>query len=94
MSFTQIKLHLSVILFFVSILFLVPACCAKKEASKQTSNSLIKACPEEWFQNRMPGPGSNEASEYFIYEGKRRELKEFDVEWIKKNCDVKPQIVQ
>ena len=42
----------------------------------------------------MPGPGSSEQKEYFILEGKRRELKEFDLDWIKKNCDIKPQIVQ
>ncbi len=42
----------------------------------------------------MPGTETQEAKEYFILEGKRREIKEFDMEWVKKNCSIKPQIVQ
>lgn len=41
----------------------------------------------------MPGPGTN-FEEYYIVDGKRRELKEFDIEWVKKNCNIKPTVVQ
>ena len=59
------------------------------------SVSLLRVCPEEWYDNRMPSTvGSNDAPrEYFIYKGVRRELSEFDVNWVKTNCSVKPQIV-
>lgn len=77
----------------VFLLGTITSCCAKKNI-ENTSNTLLKVCPEEWIQNKMPGPESQEAKEYFILEGKRRELKEFDLDWIKKNCIVKPQIVQ
>ncbi len=82
---------------FVSLLccttLLYNACCSKKSSTTNTTN-LIQACPDEWIQNNMPGPESKEVKEYFIYEGQRRELKEFDLDWIKKNCNIKPQIVQ
>ncbi len=79
-------------LLIFGTIFLNASCCAKKKTA--ATSSLIKACPEEWIQNKMPGPESKEAKEYFIYEGNRRELKEFDLEWIQKNCNIKPQIVQ
>ncbi len=69
--------------------------CSLKKSSSTKKSSLIQACPEEWIQNLMPGPEKSETPrEYFIYEGQRRELKEFDLSWIKKNCNIKPQIVQ
>jgi len=55
---------------------------------------LLKACPDEWIVDAMPGIGqpnpNDPPKEYFIYQGVRRELSEFDVDWVKSNCDVKP----
>ena len=55
----------------------------------------LRVCPEKWYDNRMPSTvGSNDVPrEYFIYKGVRRELSEFDVNWVKTNCSVKPQAV-
>jgi hypothetical protein len=54
----------------------------------------IKDCPEEWYQNEMPRiEGDNSMREYFIYKGERRELAEFDLEWVKANCGINPQVV-
>ncbi len=75
------------------LVVLINSCCAKKKKESGLSSNLLKVCPEEWIQNKMPGPDTQQQNEYFILEGKRRELKEFDLEWIKKNCDIKPQIV-
>lgn len=75
------------------VLFFLSACCSKKH-HKLSQTKLIQICPEEWIQNKMPSTDAQSANEYFIYEGKRRELKEFDMEWVKKNCSIKPQIVQ
>lgn len=76
------------------MVFALSACSCKKNASTENKSNLLQVCPDEWIQNAMPGPNSKEIKEYFIYEGNRRELKEFDLEWIKKNCNIKPQIVQ
>ncbi len=61
----------------------------------ENSVSLLRVCPEEWYVNRMPSIiGSNDIpNEYFVYKDVRRELSEFDIEWIKINCSVEPQIV-
>lgn len=81
------------LLFLVS--FTIVSCCAKKNKQPNASPSaLLQVCPEEWIQNKMPGTDDQEAKEYFILEGKRREIKEFDMVWVKKNCNIKPQIVQ
>ena len=57
------------------------------------SASLLRVCPEKWYDNRMPsttvGP-DDIPNEYFIYKGVRRELSEFDGNWVKSNCSVRP----
>jgi hypothetical protein len=87
----KFKLVSKIVLY--CMLFAVTSCCAKFKKNN-THQILIQACPEEWIKNKMPSPPIKEASEYFIYQGNRRELKEFDLEWIKINCNIKPQIVQ
>lgn len=63
------------------------------------SVSKIRDCPDSIIENRMPritNPESNAQpapSTYYIYKGKRREVSEFDTEWVKKNCNVRPQKV-
>jgi len=58
---------------------------------------LLKICPDAWIENRMPRIISdNEASlplQYFKFKGERRELTEFDVEWVQENCDLQLMIV-
>lgn len=76
----------------ITMLLFLTGCCSRNNKSKY-DNQLLKTCPEEWIQNRMPGPGTN-FEEYYIVDGKRRELKEFDLEWVKKNCNIKPTVVQ
>ncbi len=60
-------------------------------------NSKFKICPDEWYDNQMPTTiGNNKpSSQYFMVKSERRELSEFDVDWIKENCEVnEPTIVQ
>lgn len=94
MNFNRPKTYFLYFPLFFCIIFALSACCSKKEARKKSATTLLQDCPEEWIQNKMPGPASSEVKEYFIYRGERKELKEFDMEWIKKNCNIKPQIVQ
>lgn len=53
---------------------------------------LLQQCPNKWIDNQMPGETTRER-QYFILDGKRRELKEFDLEWVRKNCKIKPEVV-
>jgi len=56
--------------------------------------NLIQACPEEWIQNDMPPiGGSEEDRQYYILDGERRELEEFDTKWVGKNCNLGKQTV-
>lgn len=51
-----------------------------------------RTCPEAWYHNAMPGPAPDPGSpprEYLVVGGQRREIVEFDIEWIKANCPVK-----
>lgn len=48
-----------------------------------------RQCPESWFSDKMPMIGEETInSEYMIVDGKRTEMYEMDVEWIKENCEV------
>lgn len=57
-------------------------------------NRLLRLCPAEWIVDEMPEIGKPDLNdppkEYFIYQGVRRDLSEFDVDWVKVNCDVEP----
>lgn len=54
---------------------------------------LVRSCPDEWIENRMPGPISNEPKEYYIVDGERRELSDYDNAWVRANCDLEKQVV-
>lgn len=65
----------------------------------KTDNNKLKICPDEWYDNQMPCietvNSCPQVTQYFIIDGQRRELIEFDVDWIKENCEVnKPTIVE
>jgi len=67
------------------------ASCGNME--NQQKSELIQDCPEEKIVNKMPMAveegQSAEPNAYFIYKGERKELEEFDLEWVAANCDVK-----
>jgi len=62
----------------------------------------LRECPDSWIVNQMPTivPESqqdlkpNLPNQYFILNEQRRELSEFDLDWVKKKCNLKPQVVQ
>jgi hypothetical protein len=57
----------------------------------------LKMCPEILVEDRMPCvsdlPGGCKFGKYYILNGKRRELSEFDQEWVEINCEVKESVV-
>lgn len=53
------------------------------------SSSLIRICPDQWIVDAMPGVvGDNIPNEYFIINGQRAEIYNYDVTWIEQNCSV------
>ncbi len=56
----------------------------------------LRLCPEEKIINQMPTIGvdkSDVSREYFIYKGERREVAEFDMNWVNQNCEVVETVV-
>ncbi len=80
----------------ILLLLVISACSSSKKSAgleQNTSSDKLRICPDEWIENRMPGPNA-QVRQYFIIEGERKEIDAYDLEWIKKNCTVKePQIV-
>lgn len=64
-------------------------------SSQHTAQSLIQDCPEEKIVNKIPGPAVKGESEriYYIYQGKKVSPKQFDQQWLDKNCDIKETVV-
>jgi hypothetical protein len=61
---------------------------------------LIQQCPASHIVNKMPCAYESSPSEcndppreYYILDGSRREIEEFDSEWVKNNCSVTPEEV-
>lgn len=46
-----------------------------------------RICPDQWYENRMP-TNIPPYPQYLIVNGDRAEIKDFDIEWIQKNCEV------
>lgn len=64
-------------LFYIASGLLITSCATAK----------IQDCPDEKIINKMPVVGeSNIPREYYIYKGERKELTDFDEQWLKKNC--------
>lgn len=57
-------------------------------------NAGEKKCPDEWISNQMPGEvGDSSTREYFIVDGRRVEISDYDIEWVVKNCSLQKEIV-
>jgi hypothetical protein len=53
-------------------------------------NTKLKICPDAWYLNQMATYPEDKTppSQYFIIDEERRELSEFDIDWIKENCEI------
>lgn len=69
--------------------------------SLPAENSKLQICPDKWYKNEQPcvyrdSPAEcdKQQREYFVIDGKRKEVEEMDVDWIIKNCEVnKPELI-
>ena len=78
------------LIVILSILIISGAYLTYKTAKE---NNKLKICPDKWYDNQMPGPAHPRTSQYFVLNGERRELAEFDINWIEKNCNISPGAV-
>ncbi len=70
------------ILGFLAYLMFVPV----------AKDSMTKAdCPDEKIINRMPG--TSPQSSYYIKDGERKEISDYDESWVLANCTVPVQEV-
>ncbi len=59
-----------------------------------TSHNKLKICPDAWYEDRMPCACIPEVKcdcsdrQYLVVDGERRELSEFNLLWIRLNCEV------
>jgi len=72
---------------FITFIILVLLALYIFVVKNNDTRTLMRECPDAWYVNKMPGSGSKN-SEYLVVKGKRAELKDYDIEWIKKNCDI------
>ncbi|MBT4209397.1 MAG: hypothetical protein HOE19_00530 [Candidatus Komeilibacteria bacterium] len=61
---------------------------------QQFQNNKLQVCPDRWTDNQELPIVPGKETQYFIIDGARRELDEFDLDWVKENCDIEPIIVQ
>lgn len=58
---------------------------------------LLKECPDEMIWNKMPrvdgAPRPKLPPSYYVKDGARREIQEYDGEWVRINCTVPVQEV-
>ena len=52
----------------------------------------IKSCPDELIINKMPST-DNSSTNYFIVNGERKEISDFDLSYVIENCDINKSAV-
>jgi len=53
-------------------------------------------CPDAWIDNQMPSVKDDKTvnlRQYFVIDGERQEMGDYDLDWIRINCNIKPQTV-
>ncbi|MBU1975431.1 MAG: hypothetical protein KKG59_03430 [Nanoarchaeota archaeon] len=55
----------------------------------------LQFCPDEKIDNQMPpSPGGDMTTEYYVVDGKRFEIEDFDADWVTGNCEVETTVAQ
>ncbi len=57
------------------------------------NSTLLQVCPDEMIDNQMPTYDTQTTNRYYIVNGQRHEIAEFDGNWVSTNCTVKVQTV-
>ncbi len=69
-----------------------------KRKAQPEPDRRLRICPDEWIEDRMPLAINPDIKgglprEYFILNGSRREITEFDLNWVWSNCAIEKQVV-
>ena len=75
---------------------LTPEQLSQLEAAKpKQPEVLMQQCPDHWIQDSVPRAYGYKVLElprsYFVMAGERHEMWEFDMDWVRANCQVQPQ---
>ncbi len=57
------------------------------------STALLRVCPDGMIDNQMPSPEPRNDRQYYIMNGQRYEVNQFDAQWVSANCQVSVQTV-
>lgn len=68
------------IIFLLLMLVLIVSCSSNDEK--------LKVCPDAWYDNRIPAINPSEETQYLIVNGERAEISNYDLDWIRENCEV------
>ena len=49
---------------------------------------FLQVCPDSKIANKMPTVGTTSSEEYFVMNGARYELDQFDLNWVATHCTV------
>ncbi len=72
---------------FLFIIFQVSCMTRQINLPSLSSGEPLQVCPEELIIDGMPRGGKSDLpNQYYIYQGMRREVKDFDSAWVNKNC--------
>lgn len=75
-----------IIIIVVAAIVLV-ALVAGIAYAKGYFNSGMGVCPSAWIDNQMP-PKSSRNTQYLVIDGVRHETSEYNLDWIRSNCEV------
>lgn len=88
---TLIKAAIAIV---VAVLMLVILLGWQILANNISSSDKLRVCPESWINNQMPCVGVRCTNgSYYILNGKRHEITDFDQDWISRNCKLTPTTV-
>lgn len=100
-KFYNILINIFILLVILSIIVLCNYFVCSKTYVNQLSLfknirfqilSLFVKCPDQWIYDFMPifekQQDSYIAREYFIVNGERKELDDYDLEWVKEKCNI------
>ena len=79
--------------------YVFPAACVPAGWTPEESTHVsgkIKTCPDEWYEDQMPRmAGDHSPNQYLIIKGERKEIVDYDIEWIQEFCPVsQPTVVE
>lgn len=82
------KVQKILLFILIIVILLVVGIYLRKRYYK--NEGKLRFCPDAWTEDRMPGAVMGE---FFMVNGEVRDLSEFDLWWVKNNCNLQKQIV-